>query len=338
MATDPPGGDVVLAAYRDTGSGRLVESELAPIAAGETRVLAPGSYVALARSQGRLPTRYPFTLDRGEERALRIALPRRDDVLEGMIYIPAGRFLYGSGDGEPVRSALAHQPMRPIDVPAFLVARTETNWGDYVAFLRTLPAAERKARTPSSLSFDAAGRASVAIGGAKLAEGEAYCPPGRPCVGWARLPVVYVSRDDGEAYAAWLAGSGRLPGARLCTDREWERAARGADDRRFPWGDADPGPDDACSLEAFAGDAHAAGPCEPSTHPASRSPFGVDDMAGNVWEWTAGTPDVAEASMASVRGGGFVASGALLSVDNRGLTSERAHVRSYGLRLCADAR
>jgi formylglycine-generating enzyme required for sulfatase activity len=228
--------------------------------------------------------------------------------------------------------------MRPVDLPAFLVARTETTWGDYLAFLRALPEAERKTHQPRTLSMDPTGSATLEVGDARLAEGQAFCSAQGPCVEWTRLPVGLVNRDDGEAYATWLARSARVPGARLCTDREWERAARGADDRRYPWGDAEPGPDDACSLTTYAGDVHRASLCEPTTHPASRSPFGADDMTGNVWEWTAGTPDVAQPSMAIVRGGGYIDWGEFLALCNRGLISHKFHGNTYGFRVCADAR
>ena len=47
---------------------------------------------------------------------------------------------------------------------------------------------------------------------------------------WLRFPVSGVTWDDAATYAAWLDATGRVPGARLCTEYEWERAARGADD------------------------------------------------------------------------------------------------------------
>ncbi len=58
--------------------------------------------------------------------------------------------------------------------------------------------------------------------------------PGRPAMVWQDLPVVGITADDAKAYAAWLSGTGRVPGARLCTDDEWERAARGSDGRAYP--------------------------------------------------------------------------------------------------------
>src|SRR5262249_330315 len=61
---------------------------------------------------------------------------------------------------------------------------------------------------------------------------------------WMKFPVAAVSYEDAIAYAEWLDHTHRAPGARLCNEYEWERAARGADARVFPGGDT-VAPDDA---------------------------------------------------------------------------------------------
>jgi formylglycine-generating enzyme required for sulfatase activity len=102
---------------------------------------------------------------------------------------------------------------------------------------------------------------------------------GRPPQGRADHPVVVVSHDDALAYAAWLS---RKTGMRwrLPTEAEWEKAARGTDGRRFPWGDEfdpsrlnshDSGPFDTLPVGSFHG---------------GDSPFGLTDAAGQVYEWT----------------------------------------------------
>src|SRR6185295_13003307 len=100
---------------------------------------------------------------------------------------------------------------------------------------------------------------------------------------WLRFPVGGVSLEDVARYLAWLRNSGRVPGARLCSELEWERAARGADDRLFPHGD-EIAPDDANIDITYERVDVAFGPDEIGAHPASRSPFEVDDLAGNIVE------------------------------------------------------
>jgi len=103
---------------------------------------------------------------------------------------------------------------------------------------------------------------------------------GKPPEGRLDHPVVLVSHADAAAYAAWLSReTGRK--WRLPTEAEWEKAARGTDGRRFPWGDA---------WDAARLNSHDAGPFD--TMPVGRfpdgaSPFGLLDAAGQVFEWTA---------------------------------------------------
>ncbi len=97
----------------------------------------------------------------------------------------------------------------------------------------------------------------------------------------ATQPVVGVSWADAEAFCAWLADlAGRPVG--LPSEAQWERAARGEDGRRYPWGDGEPDAARAC----FAGSSKGR-PDPVGTHPAGRGPFGHLDLAGNVWEWCA---------------------------------------------------
>ena len=100
-------------------------------------------------------------------------------------------------------------------------------------------------------------------------------PPGR-----GDHPVVLVSHADAVAFAAWLSGETGIAW-RLPNETEWEKAARGTDGRRFPWGDA---------FDAALLNSHDAGPFD--TTPAGgiaagASPFGMLDAAGQVFEWTA---------------------------------------------------
>ena len=105
---------------------------------------------------------------------------------------------------------------------------------------------------------------------------------GRPPAGRGDHPVVLVSHADAGAYAAWLS---EVTGQtwRLPTEAEWEKAARGTDGRRFPWGNFwNPG----------VLNSHDAGPFDTmpvGSFPEGASPYGLLDAAGQVFEWTGTT-------------------------------------------------
>ena len=97
-------------------------------------------------------------------------------------------------------------------------------------------------------------------------------------------PVVQVSWHDGVEYAQWLnqklrAEIGNLE-IRLPTEAEWEKAARGEYGNEWPWGN-ELGPARCNSAEGGTGDTTPVG----AYSPQGDSPYGVADMAGNVWEW-----------------------------------------------------
>jgi formylglycine-generating enzyme required for sulfatase activity len=103
-------------------------------------------------------------------------------------------------------------------------------------------------------------------------------------------PVVAVNWGDAGKYAAFY-------GKRLPSEREWEKAARGTDGRLFPWGDELDGTRCNCletGLECTS---------KVGSFPEGVSPYGVHDMAGNVWQMTMGEYDDESYAM---KGGGYL--------------------------------
>ena len=97
-----------------------------------------------------------------------------------------------------------------------------------------------------------------------------------PPPGAGKRPVVHVGLEEARAYCAHR-------GKRLPTDAEWQYAAQGLDGRAYPWGDAD----DASRRPPLVDDAAACPPrSDVDAYPSGASPFGVLDMAGNVWQYT----------------------------------------------------
>jgi formylglycine-generating enzyme required for sulfatase activity len=337
VTVDVPAGTQV---WRERAGGRD------PVA--RTFETPPGDFVLAFEAPGMAPARLPLHVTQGETRELALELPPAAAVPANMIYVPAGRFLFGSADSSDLRRGfLKSPPMHEVTTPAYLIARHEVTFGEWIDFLDTLPPAERVARSPSSqapqsaltltevapkqwrYTFLRATKTYVAVKGQRLRyEGRNH----RADQDWLKFPVAAVSYEDALAYAAWLDRTQRVPGARLCDEYEWERAARGADGRTWPTGDSLTG-DDANIDVTYGREPIAFGPDEVGSHPRSRSPVGADDMAGNVWEWTRSV-EIKDAPIA--RGGGYYNEALSARATNRepGEPTQR-HIW-IGLRICAN--
>jgi serine/threonine protein kinase/formylglycine-generating enzyme required for sulfatase activity len=320
--------------------------------------LAQGSYLLTLKRPGPAPgeapdepvVRYPFVVERAAELTLDVPLPRPGEIPAGYVYVPPGRFLFGTASEEMVRQTfLSTVPIHEQRTGAYLIARYETTYGDWVEFLRALPPHERVQHLPRGHSSQGGpnlelrelddGRWQLlmqpVVKSFLVREGERVHYPTRrlhAVQDWLRMPVGGLSQGDALAYAAWLDRTGRVPGARLCDEYEWERAARGADDRELPNGDA-LGTDDANYDLTYGREGRDMGPDEVGTHPASRSPFGVEDMAGNVIEWTRSRLNPGEGL---IRGGSYFHALMTQRSTNRSPIDPGFHEAWLGVRICAD--
>jgi serine/threonine-protein kinase len=101
--------------------------------------------------------------------------------------------------------------------------------------------------------------------------------PESPGWGWIDdHPIVMVTWHDASAFAQWVGGS-------LPTERQWEKAARGTDGRKYPWGNRFDNSKCVCSV----GNKNFSSTAPVGSCPEGVSPYGCMDMAGNVWEWCA---------------------------------------------------
>jgi formylglycine-generating enzyme required for sulfatase activity len=169
-----------------------------------------------------------------------------------MVLVPAGPFLMG-GDPQQDPSVQARErPQHELYLPAVYMARTPVTNAQFAPFV------------------DATGHHSPD-----------HWPDGGPPPGKVDHPIVHVSWYDALAYCRWLVGVTGRP-YRLPSEAEWEKAASWDPQakRRYPWGDTfdagrcntkEGGPGDTTPVDAYPGGA---------------SPYGLLDMAGNVYEWT----------------------------------------------------
>lgn len=353
VTTDPPEADLILERYQSDSDGRLAPVRIDAPDRGpiSQRKLRPGSYRLSLSAPGRASVRMPFFLRRGGSQEITVSLPRKEDVPDGFEYVPQGRFEYGSSAPDDLRRGFLHAvPLHAAVTGAFLIRRNETTFAEWLAYLDALPPGRRDAALPGVgvggfeggmtlrtlpdgrrvLTFKPANREYTAIEGQPM---EFPTRPVRATQDWLRFPVSGITAAQAEAYVAWLDSTGRVPGARLCTEMEWERAARGADTRNFPAGNV-LSPEDANYDATYRKDPTAMGPDEIGSHPASRSPFGLDDMAGNVWEWTVSS---VEPNGHAARGGSFYFDANTARVMNRETPEASFRDVSVGFRVCADA-
>lgn len=242
--------------------------------------------------------------------------PQAASTQDEMARIPAGQFIFGTNEEgfqayvsgmrvsfpgmlDAIRARFII-PQQILELSAFSIDRFETTNEQFAAFLE-------------STSYRPASDADYL---------KHWDRPGREHPEWsASFPVVWVSREDAQAYCGWR-------GARLPTEQEWEKAARGASGRFFPWGD---------EIETGEEANAASDRLEPAgNRPGDVSPYRVYDLGGNASEWTSTRASASGRDLAVVRGGSFLGGFNEMLTFNRSLTDPGARQENLGFRCAAN--
>jgi formylglycine-generating enzyme required for sulfatase activity len=168
-----------------------------------------------------------------------------------MVYVPAGKFWMGSSDADK-QADDDERPQHEVDLDAVWIDKFEVTNAQYKRCVdagKCSAPRESKSYTRSSYYGNAQ---------------------------YDNYPAIYVTWENATQYCAFAK-------KQLPTEAQWEKAARGADKRIYPWGDTF----DGTKLNSWdstprPGDTTAVG-----SYPSGASPYGAMDMAGNVWEWVA---------------------------------------------------
>lgn len=169
-----------------------------------------------------------------------------------LVRVPAGEFLMGSDPAKDSPQAIENeQPQHLVNLSEYYIGKYEVTNVQYQAFIR-----RTGYEPPSNWGSDV-------IPASKNDH-----------------PVAYVSWNDAMAFTGWLSATTGLA-CRLPTEAEWEKTCRGSEGLIYPWGEISPDSGQA-NFNNNVGDTTSVG----SYSPRGDSPYGVVDMAGNVWEWT----------------------------------------------------
>jgi len=272
-----------------------------------------------------------------------------------LVYVPSGAFIMGSTDAEMENSAQLCRkyygsgcqpdwtndegPQSSVSTSAFWIMQTEVTNNQFRQFVESDGYAE-----PSYWS---------ALGWQwKIREGimfPAYWAD--PSFNGGSHPVVGVSWYEATAYATWIARRTGLE-FRLPTEAEWEKAARGVNGHRYPWGPIwDPNFANYCDvncdqkwkdISGFSDQYPFTSPV--GQFPSGKSPYNVYDMAGNVWEWTAsiygpypyaqtGRESVDDGSRRTLRGGSWRSAELGLRSADRAWKEPTVRTDRFGIRL-----
>lgn len=206
------------------------------------------------------PDRYPTTLTRNQDGMV-------------MMLIPAGTFLMGAAEDDYI-AAPDERPVHEVRLSQFYMDKYEVNVEQYAAFLNRLGSYERACEgVDCAWPQELAGYTSYLVR-QDLGDGTIQY---FPVTGFANYPINHVSWYGAKLYCESV-------NARLPTEAEWEYAARGTDGRIYPWGNIQPEPE---GDRAIFQSENYENLRPVDALPNGASPFGIFNMAGSVWEWTA---------------------------------------------------
>ena len=321
LRTTPSGANVTIFACVPDGK-RLVQRREASV--GPTPIqdleIPMGSYIAIVETPGSRPARCPFLVTR--QCRLELDIPLFDDaeIGEGLVYVPPGECRLG---GDP--DAFQPLPTGRQFVPGFLIGETEVTCAEYLEFLNDRTALDLVEARKHAPVTPWGGEAMWPVGPDGL-----FRFPERMGSDW---PVAGVSPAHADAYCRWLARKTGRP-FRLPTSVEWEKAARGADGRFFPWGN---GPDPTYANVRYwakAPKSEGAVPNPVRRFPQDLSPYLAYDMAGNAHEVCADT--VTPVGLRSVRGGSWARPQQRGRLTSRLSQGRAKPYKSTGFRLACD--
>ncbi len=292
IESKPPGARVIARPYAPN-QRVLVLGE--PIDLGPTPSsarLGAGSWLLEMTHPGFGDVRHPLMLRRGTHHTASVTMRARDDIGEDFVFVPRSTVLLG-GDAEAYDSLAAQEVL----VEDFAIARNPVSFREYCTFLDDVELrdpAEAKRRAPHEIR---GGEGLLCIRSEEgwrpaphLIEGGASTRFPESDGHFWDVPVMFVNWYDARAYCRWRAVRDGVA-LRLPTEVEWEKAARGADGRFYPWGDRfDP---TFCHMKDSR--PYFAQPEPLGGFAFDESPYGVRSMAGAVREWCADEHGVAAA-------------------------------------------
>ncbi len=237
----------------------------------EDFALTPGRYLITAVGRGCAPSRLSLKIGPRENRKETIRLLRPAQIGDGWRFIPGGVYVLGGDVDAPASNTLVEPHLDDLFMQTLPITCAE-----WLEFLNALALPEAKRHRPGDPGWRAMGGAW-----SWRHDGKEWVLP----QGWkSNWPVTAISKEDASAYARWRSDREGRP-CRLPTEEEWEKAARGGDGRNWPWGDR--------FDASFAHSASSAGgrstPHKVGAFTGDSSVYGVQDLAGNVREWTSST-------------------------------------------------